>query len=543
MLSLIAPLALLGLAEAAAILPRATVTITVSVSTTSSVPQYFQTTPELFAGPTATGPEPFLAETDTVLQTTGSYVPPHPLQTKEVIPDNPTDGNIFEHMGNLSPYFNSPGFGVDEYPLPEGSEIVWLNMISRHGSRYPTDPIKLGSAIANVSGSAKFTGSISFLNTWKYTEGINILSPWGRQELYDSGVLHNYEYGHLYDPNSGKKIIARSTTMDRMVKSAENFLSGFFGLSWQNNATLELIIDETGFNNSLAGYNACPNNQNVRSAAGANASELWQSIYLKNATDRLNSMSTGFNWTTSYAYDAQQLCAYETVNDGFSKFCDLFTYEEWLYFEQAIDLEFAGTFGFQSPTGRAVGVGYVEEVLARINHHLITTATGSDNVTLDSMKSTFPVYQNLNLDFSHDVNIASVITAFGLKQFAPFFPATSYSPNRSLIVSHMEPFGARLDIEIIDTPKPVCADRSNSGNQYEDGEPKKYIHFILNQRTIPLGKSFPSCGQRADGWCELQTFLKTQADAMQQSDYNFACNGNYTPPKYGEVSNGAPPTS
>lgn len=119
------------------------------------------------------------------------------------------------------------------------------------------------------------TGSISFLNTWKYTEGINILSPWGRQELYDSGVLHNYEYGHLYDPNSGKKIIARSTTMDRMVKSAEvrvlhmmisifvdgflqNFLSGFFGLSWQNNATLELIIDETGFNNSLAGYNACP---------------------------------------------------------------------------------------------------------------------------------------------------------------------------------------------------------------------------------------------------------------------------------------------
>lgn len=53
-------------------------------------------------------------------------------------------------------------------------------------------------------------------------------------------------------------------------------------------------------------------------------------------------MSTGFNWTTSYAYDAQPLCAYETVNDGFSKFCDLFTYEEWLYFEQAIDLEFAG---------------------------------------------------------------------------------------------------------------------------------------------------------------------------------------------------------
>ena len=62
------------------------------------------------------------------------------------------------------------------------------------------------------------------------------------------GVLHSYMYSKLYDPNS--KIIARTTvrisepnpspedsltrskTQDRMLKSAENFMAGFFGLEW-----------------------------------------------------------------------------------------------------------------------------------------------------------------------------------------------------------------------------------------------------------------------------------------------------------------------
>lgn len=258
-------------------------------------------------------------------------------------------------------------------------------MMQRHGSRYPTTgsgPATLGSAIYNAThnatANATFTGPLAFLNTWTYSLGAEILVPVGKQELFDSGVLHYYEYGHLY-PNNGTKIIARSTTEDRMVKSAEYFLAGFFGLTWTTNATLELIIDETGYNNSLSGYNVCNNNENYRSSAGANASLTWENIYLVNATKRLNSYSKNFNWTTAYAYDAMQLCPYETVALGYSSFCSLFTYEEWQGFEYSIDLDFAGTYGFQSPTGRAVGIGYVEEVLARINHHLITTATGSVN--------------------------------------------------------------------------------------------------------------------------------------------------------------------
>lgn len=136
---------------------------------------------EIFQGPTPTGPEPFLAETNPAPFPSVSYYPPSPLETQEPIQDAPTGGNIFHQMGNISPYFPSPGFGIDEYPLPEGAEITWLNMLARHGSRYPTGPITLSQAFA-AAGNVSFKGDLSFLNSWTYKLGEQILTPWGRQE-------------------------------------------------------------------------------------------------------------------------------------------------------------------------------------------------------------------------------------------------------------------------------------------------------------------------------------------------------------------------
>jgi hypothetical protein len=150
-----------------------------------------------------------------------------------------------------------------------------------------------------------------------------------------------------------------------MLKSGEYFLAGFVGLEWPTNplVKLEPIIEGTGFNNSLAGYDNCNNSNLAYSTGGSNASVIWENIYLANATARLNSMSKGFNWTVAQVYAAQALCPYETVAFGYSSFCSLYTYEEWQGFEYSIDLQFAGNDMFQSPTGRAVGIGYVQEVL------------------------------------------------------------------------------------------------------------------------------------------------------------------------------------
>ncbi|KJZ78314.1 hypothetical protein HIM_02352 [Hirsutella minnesotensis 3608] len=501
------------------------------------VPQYFQTSPELWPGPMATGRSPFLAQTRT-LNPTQSFIPNEPLQTSYPIQGiGQADQSIFKLMGYLSPYSPSPGFGVDEYPLPAGAEVVQVQMLSRHGSRYPTTGSKvatLGQRLANVSDEFRPKGPMAFLKGWKYQLGAEILVPKGREELFESGVLHYYMYGGLYNPQT--KITARTTTQDRMLKSAENWLAGFFGLDWTNNATIEVIIEENGFNNSLAGALNCPNAWTKSS--GLEAQNTWAAIYLANATSRFQAMTEGFNWTVDDVYAAQTMCPYETVAYGSSKFCDLFTYQEWQDYGYSVDLFFAAISGFNSPTGRAIGIGYQQEVMARIKNHTLGYSGSQINVTLDSSTETFPLNQTLYFDFSHDTNIMSILTAFGLRQLADNLPATRNPGAHNLTIGHITPFGARLDIEIIKTPKPVSPNRDG----YLRGGETKYIHFVLNQRTLPLGQSFPECdASRKDGWCDLDTFLQVQEGMPLKARFDYACFGDYPKISYGDVTDGAPP--
>lgn len=91
-------------------------------------------------------------------------------------------------------------------------------MLSRHGSRYPTvgsNVQTFGQRIADNKGKFEATGPLSFLKSWTYELGEEILVPRGRQELFDSGILHYYQYAQLYNPKS--KIIARTTTQNRML--------------------------------------------------------------------------------------------------------------------------------------------------------------------------------------------------------------------------------------------------------------------------------------------------------------------------------------
>jgi len=221
---------------------------------------------------------------------------------------------------------------------------------------------------------------------------------------------------------------------------------------------------------------------------------------------------------------------------GYSAFCNLFTYQEWVDFEYSYDLYFAGSSAFQSPTGRAVGIGYVQEIVARLENHTLGYSGSQINTTLDNNTVTFPLNQSLYFDFSHDTNIMSILTAFGFKQFNEFLPSTKNPGPRNLTVSHLEPFGARLDIEVIKTPHPLAADRT-----YTSGNETTYVHFILNQRTLPLGFSFEECGgDRLDGWCELETFLKIQKRSTALANYDYACNGDYPATPYGSVTDGAP---
>ena len=110
----------------AAILEKKQAASTASSSTTK-VPQVFQTTPELFTGmlnyasmeylpidrqqgPTATGRAPFLAESNPAPFGAATFVANRPLETAIPIVGNTQNASIFQLMGQLSPYFPNPTF-------------------------------------------------------------------------------------------------------------------------------------------------------------------------------------------------------------------------------------------------------------------------------------------------------------------------------------------------------------------------------------------------------------------------------------------------
>ena len=74
----------------------------------------------------------------------------------------------------------------------------------------------------------------------------------------------------------------------------------------------------------------CPNARvPEKSDRGRFYVEKWASIYLKDALARLQSQLTGFQLDIEMVYIMQQLCSYETVGIGYSRFCELFTRDEW----------------------------------------------------------------------------------------------------------------------------------------------------------------------------------------------------------------------
>jgi hypothetical protein len=423
-------------------------------------------------------------------------------------------------------------------------------MVHRHGARYPTSGSETGEWAQKLiefrENGTRFTGDLAFLNDWSYKLGEAELTARGRQELFDSGVLHFFNYGKLYDAAS--KIIVRTTTMVRMLQSAENFLNGFFGPAWTNNATLEVIIESEGFNNSLAGNKMCDHAANGNGATGDGAMDAWMAIYLANATERFRAQISGClraAWTVEDTYNAQTICSYETVALGYSPFCTLFTWDEWEGFGYMTDLKLYGSYGLGSPVGRSIGLGYVEELITRLEGHLpLDEPDGSIpiafNATLDASTETFPLNQSVYFNFSHDDEMFSMLTALGLTQFGEFLPPTHPSPTRALVGSHIVPFAARFAIEIIRAPKPVRATRPRAGrivpgNVYEEtGDETVYVHMLINQRTLPLGQSIAACGRRDDGWCEMSTFIRAQRDNIDKANYEASCFGDYDLPAYGE---------
>jgi hypothetical protein len=122
---------------------------------------------------------------------------------------------------------------------------------------------------------------------------------------------------------------------------------------------------------------------------------------------------------------------------------------------------------FGSPLSRALGIGYVQELVARLTRTRIETHNSSTNATLDDNPITFPLDHDLYVDATHEVVVlyskfgiswlaysnstlsAVVITALNLTSFAANGPLpTDHIPkDRTFRVSELAPFSTNVQFQ------------------------------------------------------------------------------------------------
>jgi hypothetical protein len=126
--------------------------------------------------------------------------------------------------------------------------------------------------------------------------------------MFQLGVSYRQKYGFLlpFDPDQPHDEqkqalpVFRTTSQHRMYHSALNFAAGFFGLPLDGKYHQSIIIENKGFNNSLAPYLSCPNSQlPQRADAGPRASQIWKDVSLKEAQKRLNQLVSGIQFSIS----------------------------------------------------------------------------------------------------------------------------------------------------------------------------------------------------------------------------------------------------
>ncbi|WVW82697.1 hypothetical protein I302_104708 [Kwoniella bestiolae CBS 10118] len=480
-----------------------------------------------YPGVTLTGVEPAAVQTAASYAYNTGSLSSYPLVVDQP-EDNSGDIDISKYWGNLSPWYSVPSsfYGLnDTSPLaPKGCSVTQVHLLYRHGARYPTSgsaPYVFSGKIANATkqqGGFNATGELEFLNDWTFKLGAELLTVSGRLQNFALGAAFRQQYGYLLNnfTEAGTLPVFRTESQDRMVKTAENFAAGMFGVpEYMDQVNIEIMVETSGVNNTGAPYETCSNsNVPSRGSIGSTAANAFAKNAFNGTIDRLQGQITGVNFTSTDIIAMLQLCSYETDALGYSAFCKLFTKEDFENYEYYYDISFYYNNGPGSPVSAAQGKGFLSEFVARFTQTPNPTADSSINSTLDNNPTYFPLNQSIYADATREVILLDTFTALNLSALFSTGPLpVDKRTDSSFKASQVVPFATHLTIQVLE-----CGDMS----------PSKQIRFILNDAVLPIDQSYPGCEWNKDGLCSFDTVVSALQKRVQEIDWEYDCHGNYT---------------
>lgn len=420
---------------------------------------------------------------------------------------------------NLGPY--SPYMPAGEYPgIPKGCtltqvSVAWtrrigsagqgpqltrrapvlssqVNLLQRHGARFPTAKAggKIAATLAKLQTATNFSSGLEFARDYRYDLGADSLIPLGAHELFELGITAHARYGHL-----GSAPFIRSDSSQRVVDSAGNWTVGWAHASGgAPPATAVIISDAAGSDDTL-------DDSQCDSAPDLGAYEdAWLDIFGATPKARLNAQLTGVELTKSDVLNLMLLCAFSSqYHATLDPFCGLFREHEWPDVEYYYDLDKYYETGHGNPQGAVQGVGYANELLARLTNNR-TYATDDQtqvNQTLAASSTAFPLGRAFYADFSHDSEIVAILTALGLKQDTTPLGILGPNPDQVWVTSQIVPFGGNVVTE-----RMTCSR-------------KEYIRILINDQL----QKPKACGADRNGLCALDRFVASQAYATDNSKH------------------------
>jgi len=247
-------------------------------------------------------------------------------------------------------------------------------------------------------------------------------------------------------------------------------------------------------NNTL--NNDCPN-----AGDGAEEMDEWLGVFAPPVAARLRKAAPGARVGDKDVFNLLAMCPFETLAaERASPFCALFTEDEFRAFEYHGDVEKYYKTGYGEPhgLGRVQGVGYVNELLARLADAPVRDRT-QHNASLP-----FPLGKTVYADFTHENEMVAVYAALGLFNISAPLDTREMDPDRAWVASRMVPFSARMVVERLE----CGADLTERAGQE--------VRIFVNDALQPL----EFCG-KGDGMCSLEEFVASQEYARNNGEGDF----------------------
>ncbi|EAW10331.1 histidine phosphatase family protein [Aspergillus clavatus NRRL 1] len=443
-----------------------------------------------------------------------SAVPRQHAQTKAC--DTPEEGyqcspKISHLWGQYSPYFSLDEERADSSDVPDDCEVTFVQVLSRHAARFPTasKSAKYKKLVKAIKANAtELKGGYQFLKTYEYTLGADDLTPFGEQQMVNSGIKFYQKYKSL-----ARKAVpfVRAADSGRVILSGERFIQGFQKTKEadpkakkQAAPVISVIIPEgETFNNTLD-HGVCTKFE--KDESGDAIVDSFVALFVPPIRARLEKNLPGVKLKDGDVVSLMDMCSFDTVArtaDGsqLSPFCNLFTHKEWLQYDYKQSLDKYYGYGAGHPLGPDQGIGFVNELLARMTQTPVQDHT-SVNTTLDSNPATFPLNHTIYADFSHDNTMVSIFFALGLYNSTELLSKTSVESTKEsdgYSAAWLVPFAARAYFEQMQ-----CK-----------GEKQPLVRAIINDRVVPLH----GCNADKHGRCKLDKFVKSQSFARSGGNW------------------------